>query len=1577
MITPKIYPWKREEIVEVIKQLASVREQFPEVEKMFSGDNEVELPSALIHLVARMIESVAFRLNRVPDKALLQLLSFADKNLILAEPARVPVKFIKAVRAEENPLIPRRTQVSTLTTDFCSPQIFEITDPLTVVDPDIKKFVVVDFNKSTYEDKSHCIETILQTPEKLFKTSKEFEYKLHLYHPILEEIDGDREYWLQVVLNFNNDYIGKKTSELIEISQLHNAEAFNKKYNDSFTDYELFEISLHFPELNGNRREQIIRNYRLNIFNQINNEISGKEMVYLIPVKVKEPIKETTVEGISSLNGSLTSLTRKFITVSLTIHNREYFNYFEAPELKNAHLRLFYLPQIITDTSFFITNNDSEDKKSMYEPKYEDVTNIEKAFCNDTEIDLSKPYYPFGKQPELNDTFYFSSRFFSCAGEVCEIDMWLLGDLNPIWISDKSTLPYIKEQVEEQKAESEEVTLGWEYFNGQEWVVFGKSTKTGSFFISNSTIPDIKIIDENKAPFAFIDSSDAFTSSACFKQYNSSKKKYPFIQFRIPNDIQKTEVNRINDWWLRVRILKGGYSRKEYKEISQDNKKYSYEITAWKPPIIRSFTINYTSGAERKPDINYYKGFPYQSSDIILTQNDFYANIHQMKGQLIALPSFPVMTFNNDYDLNEKNTECVLYIGLKGNKISGKHETLFFSIIPEQSMMMQDQTLTGSTIVNIAAMLTYNKMPIELQPELHWEYWSSKRNENETDIFRKSNGWQELQINDRTFDLTAAQSVEFTIPEDAQLRTMFNEELYWIRISVPRKNRKNELFYYTDSKTGEKHSYVETIPSYNDQIRIAGLNQNTVMAQSLVTINSEILGSSNGAPDQSFLFSSVPIAPDIMIMVREPSIPSESEIQNLTDEMISLQQLHKKQKVTREKRLELKSSIVDIRTNTSGEQEIWIRWIEVSDFLNSLPGSRHFVVNHSSGVVTFGNGEFGKVPDTGVNSIEVTEYRFGGSDIANITSGEIKSLVSSIPYIEGVTNIASAQGGRGIETQERVFDRGRRSLCCGNRAVTAGDYELLIQELSGGLLRTKAFSCRRPDGISEFGWTTIVAVINQKGSMPLPSIEFLKNLEDCISSYTNPCLINRLPQYNPPGIVQWASKDQNEYGNRQYFVQNVRIVPPNYIGTRIEADIEFDDKINRFDVIRDIKNRLDEFLHVTRGGPDRTGWEFGRDVYKGEIYKEIRTVPGVKIVRSAAIRANQIRIALPVGSIEGLNPGGIIPEGSVANITYKNHFKCLDNDCNFTFSFLTAQPLKNKEQNNHNEQNGNEELILIGFKEGDVVSVKGFFDVSHKLEFAGIQKPHIEQEIGRSRITGIEPIEYEEVQQTASGAEVRVLKYYRLYIEPMTLLIPGNAVELKERIYNVKNTLNDDQLLTIYMLRDVNPLSASPKVIQSCIKRFITAEGESFCKKNDRDYIQGKVQYFSSLKKETIVAVDISIPDFRESSKSWEQDFSVYVYPFGNSYQGSKVVITYDENRTAYDKAAKYYMLREYTDRAFMEYADIPYSMKHIIRTEQYEEPYTIENSFLNKTWETIEDTYNSDSFIWENSIEDIPEEQL
>ncbi len=98
----------------------------------------------------------------------------------------------------------------------------------------------------------------------------------------------------------------------------------------------------------------------------------------------------------------------------------------------------------------------------------------------------------------------------------------------------------------------------------------------------------------------------------------------------------------------------------------------------------------------------------------------------------------------------------------------------------------------------------------------------------------------------------------------------------------------------------------------------------------------------------------------------------------------------------------------------------------------------------------------------------------------------------------------------------------------------------------------------------------------------------------------------------------------------------LHVVGPEFIEVEIQADLKVkSDTIDKEafkitdieDVLDDTVSALKKFFHPFYGGPDNTGWPFGRNVYVSEIYKILSAVPGIDYgenVRLTALNANRL-----------------------------------------------------------------------------------------------------------------------------------------------------------------------------------------------------------------------------------------------------------------------------------------------------------------------------------------------------------------
>lgn len=121
-------------------------------------------------------------------------------------------------------------------------------------------------------------------------------------------------------------------------------------------------------------------------------------------------------------------------------------------------------------------------------------------------------------------------------------------------------------------------------------------------------------------------------------------------------------------------------------------------------------------------------------------------------------------------------------------------------------------------------------------------------------------------------------------------------------------------------------------------------------------------------------------------------------------------------------------------------------WERVDDFAASAPEDRHFVFDSESGIIRFGDGRRGRVPEGEIRLVSCarTEGRGG-----NIRKQRIERFMSPDLIDVGVTNITEGWGGMDEESMDNAFLRARECLNHPATAVSAEDYERLAKQAPG------------------------------------------------------------------------------------------------------------------------------------------------------------------------------------------------------------------------------------------------------------------------------------------------------------------------------------------------------------------------------------------------------------------------------------------------------------------------------------------------------------------------------------------------
>lgn len=208
------------------------------------------------------------------------------------------------------------------------------------------------------------------------------------------------------------------------------------------------------------------------------------------------------------------------------------------------------------------------------------------------------------------------------------------------------------------------------------------------------------------------------------------------------------------------------------------------------------------------------------------------------------------------------------------------------------------------------------------------------------------------------------------------------------------------------------------------------------------TVNSDIVGTSNGTAYQEFLLSNTPIIVDsLKVFVR-----NEFDIEE---------------------------------------------WERVDNFIDSDTTSKQYMIEVTENdqvKIMFGSGISGAIPPRYEDGISAS-YRIGGGDIGNVSLESITEMSSKPAIIIDTMNVEQVQVGKEKETIEEAKIHAPLSLRTLWRAVTLQDYEdLLLQEYPGEILRAKAIA-------EEDRYTISLYVLTDNETEDLPEANKSKYLE--------------------------------------------------------------------------------------------------------------------------------------------------------------------------------------------------------------------------------------------------------------------------------------------------------------------------------------------------------------------------------------------------------------------------------------------------------------------------------------------------
>jgi predicted phage baseplate assembly protein len=355
---------------------------------------------------------------------------------------------------------------------------------------------------------------------------------------------------------------------------------------------------------------------------------------------------------------------------------------------------------------------------------------------------------------------------------------------------------------------------------------------------------------------------------------------------------------------------------------------------------------------------------------------------------------------------------------------------------------------------------------------------------------------------------------------------------------------------------------------------------NTIGATNIVTVINELLGAATGMPDQKVQLSNTPvIAGTLSLEVDEGSG--------------------------------------------------FVAWTEVTDFAASTRTDLHYTLDLTTGTVSFGNGQKGKIPlplPDGSANIRAATYKWGGGARGNGGANTITSLQSALPFVANVTNLQAAEGGKDEEKIDEIKKRAPLALHTQNRAVSAGDFEFLAtQTPSARVRRAKALPLRNPNFELERATTPGAPAT----LTPVPGAVTVIVVPDSI-----------LPQPMPTEATLAAVGAY--LNNFRLITTELYVIAPKYRLVEIDAQVIASPNVSSGDLTQTLTQKLLDYFNPLIGGPSGTGWDFGGTLYFSAVFGLVLNTPGVLRMEAGHLTVYVDGKPIPGGSDVAIQPDELI-----------------------------------------------------------------------------------------------------------------------------------------------------------------------------------------------------------------------------------------------------------------------------------------------------------------------------------------------
>lgn len=250
--------------------------------------------------------------------------------------------------------------------------------------------------------------------------------------------------------------------------------------------------------------------------------------------------------------------------------------------------------------------------------------------------------------------------------------------------------------------------------------------------------------------------------------------------------------------------------------------------------------------------------------------------------------------------------------------------------------------------------------------------------------------------------------------------TLFGTEAHWLRLGVARQ--------------------------WSPQLN--AVHPNAVMALSVDSRRNENVGSSSGAPDQTFRLAAAPV--------------DEASLQLFVQEDVG----------------EEEAQSLETRPQIEGRPGPWVRWQAVQDVRDRGPFERIFALNAEQGTLQFGDGVRGRIPPAGKPLVAIAYRHVTGAGGNHVAAGDALTPISPLAGVDKVAALDASAGGSDVEGIDAARRRAPAKLRHGGRIVTLADIDEFVRARFPQLVQATAQPWR--------GGVRLV-VVERSAPPPLPA----------------------------------------------------------------------------------------------------------------------------------------------------------------------------------------------------------------------------------------------------------------------------------------------------------------------------------------------------------------------------------------------------------------------------------------------------------------------------------------------------------